>query len=198
MNKETINRAVKLYFSSYVAAIMGVFIYLSVGVLVSLAFPEGQKLSGTTAIVMNAISLFLQGGLFFVIVYGKQWEFGDKDSNAAQFGHVIGDKWRGLKVGLLAAIPSFVAWLVLVADKVFSFWPYTAAAYRVCQLGLYPVVVWSMGTVVTATTADVSWVGILCAGLPVLYMPVVATVGYYLGYRHIAVWERLVFQRKKK
>lgn len=198
MNKETVNRAVRLYFTTYLAAVMGVFIYLSVGVLVSVAFPEGQTLSGVTFAVTNAIALFLQGGLFFVIVYGKQWEYGDKDSNAAHFGRIQGDKWRGLKVGLLAAIPSFVAWLVLVADKLFAFWPYTAAVYRVCQLPLYPVLVWSMGSTVVTTTAGVSWGGILCAGLPVLFVPIVATVAYLLGFAHIEVWERLVFSRKKK
>lgn len=198
MNKETISRAVRLYFTTYLAAVMGVFIYLSVGVLVSVAFPEGQTLSNVTSVVMNAIALFLQGGLFFVIVYGKQWDYGDKDSNAALFGHIEGDRWRGLKMGLLAAIPSFAAWLVLVADKLFSFWPYTAAVYRVCQLPLYPVLVWSMGSNIMATTATISWGGILCAGLPVLFVPVVATIAYVLGFRHIQVWERIVFSRKKK
>jgi hypothetical protein len=70
--------------------------------------------------------------------------------------------------------------------------------YRVGQLGLYPILVWSLGSNVSVPVGDVSWGGVLCSGLPVLFLPLVATVAYYLGYRHIMVSERLTFVRKKK
>lgn len=198
MNKNLIGRAAKLYASTYLAGIMGVFIYLSIGILVTSAFPKGEAINSTALLVTNCVSLFLQAGLFFVIVYGKLWSQGDKDSNAAQFGNMAADPWRGAKEGLLASIPSFLSFVVLIAEKIFCFWPQYTAIYRVGQLGLYPILVWSLGSNVSVPVSDISWGGVLCAGLPVLFLPVVATVAYYLGYRHIMVSERLMFVRKKK
>lgn len=198
MNKRLIKRAARLYATTYLAGIMGVFIYLSVGVLISAAAPSGRAMNVAAMTITNAVALFLQAGLYFCIVYGKQWERGDKDANAVQFGKLADDPWRGVKVGLLAAVPSFVSWLVLVADKCFGIWPHIAMVYRLCQVGLYPIVVWSMGSEVMVPSSAVGWGGIVCAGMPVLFLPVVAGLAYFFGYRHIQVWERLVFVRKKK
>lgn len=198
MFKENCKQALALYGRTFLAGVMGIFIYLSVGVLVSIAVPRGETMSAATSLVMNMISLFLQGGLFYIIVYSRLWDLGDKNGNAVQFGRMAPDPLRGLKIGLLAAIPSFLSFLVLLADKLFGVWPHTATVYRVCQLGLYPIIVWSMGPNVQIAAADVPLGGILCAGLPVLFVPAVACLAYYLGFRHIVVWEKVVFVRKKK
>lgn len=196
--KRIVKRAARLYASTYLAGIMGVFIYLSVGALIGLSVQGSQMMNAAAMTITNAVTLFLQGGLFFVIVYGKQWELGDKDANAAQFGRMADDPWRGLKVALLASIPSLASWLCLIADKLFHFWQSTAMVYRLCQAGLYPIVAWTMGTNAATPTSEIGWVGILLAGLPILFLPVVATLAYAFGYRHIVVWEKIVFVRKKK
>ncbi|MBR5540493.1 MAG: hypothetical protein IKU56_03855 [Clostridia bacterium] len=198
MLKDTIRQALKLYGRTYLAAIMGGFIYLSVSVIMSMTVNEGETISDGATLAMNLIALVLQVTLFYIIVYTKLWELGDKNANAANFGHIVGDPLRGLKIGLLAAIPSVISFLALVADKLFGLWTGMATLYRICHLGLYPIVALSMGSVVTVTTADVSWGGIWCAGLPVLLVPVVATLGYFLGYRHVLLWEKIVFASKKK
>lgn len=198
MNKSLLGQALRLYGNTYLAGVMGVFIYLSIGVLVTSGFPKGETINSTALLITNCVSLFLQGGLFFVIVYGKLWARGDKDSNGAQFGQEPGDPWRGAKLGLLASVPSFLSFLVLIAEKIGNFWPQYTSIYRVCQLGLYPIVVWSLGSSVGVPASEISWGGILCAGIPVLFLPIVATLAYYLGYRHIMVSERLMFVRKKK
>lgn len=190
MLKDTIRQALKLYGSTWLAGTMGLFLYLSVGVIFSML--------ETAGFVMNLVALVLQAILFALIVYTKMWDLGDKNANSANFGHVTGDPLRGLKLGLLAAIPSVISFLALIADKLFGFWGGMATAYRICHTALYPVIVWSMGSVVALTTADVSWGGILCAGLPLLFMPAVATLAYFLGYRHISLREKIVFVNKEK
>ncbi len=198
MFKENLKQALALYGRTFLAAVMGLFIYLSVGVLVSIAVPRGETMSPATTLAMNLIALVLQGGLFYIIVYSRLWELGDKNGNAVQFGHMAADPLRGLKIGLLASVPSFLSYVVLLADKLIGVWPHTASVYRICQLGLYPIVVWSMGPNVQLAAADIPLGGILCAGLPVLFVPLVAALSYYLGYRHIVIWEKVVFARKKK
>ncbi len=190
MLKDSVRQALKLYANTWLAGLMGLFLYLSVGVIFS-----ALKTTGT---VMNLVAFVLQVILFALIVYTKMWDLGDKNANAANFGHMKGDPMRGLKLGLLAAIPSVVSFLALIADKLFGFWGGMVTAYRICHTALYPVIVWSMGSAVTLTTANVSWGGILCAGLPLLFMPIVATVAYYLGYRHISLREKIVFVNKQK
>ena len=188
--KGMIRQALKLYANTVLAGVMGLFLYLSMGVIFSML--------KTTGLAMNLVSLVLQAILFALIVYTKMWEMGDKNANAANFGHIEDDPLRGLKISLLAAIPSIISFLALIADKAFGFWSGMATAYRICHTALYPVIVWSMGSLVSLTTADISWGGIFCAGLPLLFMPVVATLAYYLGYRHISLREKIVFVNKQK
>ncbi len=197
MMKENIRQALKLYTRTIGAGIMSGIVYVSVSVIF-VAIHGGEALGATAIVWRELVALVLQAILFGMIVYAKLWELGDKNQNAVSFGHMVGDPLRGLKIGLLASIPSLISFLALVADKLFGLWSGTAAVYRLCQLGLYPIVALSMGSVITVTTADVSWAGILCAGLPVLFVPAVAALAYYLGYRHILVWEKIVFVNKKK
>ncbi len=180
-----IKQAFKLYGNTVLAGVMGFFIYLSMGVIFSLLKTNG--------FVMNLVALAVQATLFGIIIYNKMWMLGGKNGNAAQFGHIKGDPLRGLKISLLAAIPSAISFLALIADKLFGFWKGMTTAYRICHTALYPIVVWSLGSQITRTTADVSWVGIVCAGIPILFMPAVATVAYYLGYRRIVLREKILF-----
>ncbi|MBO5929197.1 MAG: hypothetical protein J6Q42_04180 [Clostridia bacterium] len=193
-----IKQAVRLYGRSVLAGVLGTFIYLSIGVMVSVAVPRGDALSGTASFLMNLISLLLQGTIFFLFIYGALWSLGDKDANAVHFGHLQVTASRGFKIGCLASIPSMISFLVLVADKLFLFWGKSAAAYRVCQVGLYPIVVWAMGPTAATTTAQLSWGQVLCAGIPVLFLPIAAGISYYLGFKQIVVADRMMFVNKKK
>lgn len=193
-----VKQALRLYGRTVLAGVMGVFIYLSVGILVSVVVPRGEALSGGASFLMNFIALLLQGGTYFLLVYAGLWSLGDKESNAVQFGHMQATATRGFQIGLLAAVPSILSFVVLVADKLFSFWDKCAAAYRLCHVALYPVIVWSMGANAAVKTADLSWLQILCAGIPVLFLPLAAGLSYYLGFKQIVASDRLLFVNKKK
>lgn len=198
MWKKTMKQALRLYGRMCLASVMGGFVYLSVGVIFSMGLGEGKTMSPTLTFFMNVVALVLQGVLFFLILYHKLWELGDKHANAADLGRVPGTPWRGLQIGLLASIPAFLSFLALIADKLFGLWNGMTMLYRISQLALYPLVVWTLGQTVTATTASVSWGGILCAGLPILFVPIVSALAYFLGYRHVAVAEKLVFVHNKE
>lgn len=196
--KDNIRQAFKLYLRTIGAGVMGVIMYISVGMIMSMTLEKGETLGPVATLAMNLIALILQGALFYTLVYAKLWELGDKHHNAETFGRMASDPLRGLKIGLLASIPAFISFLALVADKLFCLWTGMATVYRICHLALYPIVAWSLGPVLSVTTAQVSWTGILCAGLPILFVPAVAALAYYLGYRHVFVWEKIVFVNKKK
>ncbi len=193
-----IKQALRLYGRTILAGVMGGFIYLSVGILFTVAFPRGEGLSGAASFLMNFVALFLQGGTFLLLIYAGLWSLGDKESNAVQFGHLQATATRGFKIGWLAAMPSMLSFVLLVADKMFSLWEHCVAAYRVCHLALYPLIVWSLGPNAATTTAELSWWRIVCAGIPVLILPLAAGGSYYLGFKQIVVSNRLMFVNKKK
>lgn len=198
MNKENIRWAVKLYAVSFVAGVVGIFTYLSVAVILSIFVPAGQTEAPAILPATNIVTFVLQVIVFYMLIYSKMHDLGYKNNNAVQFGHMEADPLRGLKIGAMAAIPSVISFLILIADKAFGIWAGTATAYRMCHAAIYPVMVWTMGTAVTTTTASLSWGAVLCAGLPVLFLPTVATLGYYLGFRRVEVLDAIIFTRKKK
>lgn len=196
MNKESFKLSAKLYGHTVFVSVLSVIMYVSVTML-TLVFaddegivPAGAKLAG------NILSLVLQGVLFISFTYNDLWRQGDRDANAVSFGRMAYDKWRGLKIGLTAAIPSILSFAVLIAEKALGFFPRYAAWYRVFHLSFYPFIVWCFGSEVARTTAEIGWGGILLAGIPVLVMPAVAVLAYYLGYKQIAVGERLIYKNK--
>lgn len=193
-----IKQAIRLYGRTILAGVLGMVTYVSVGVLISVVVPRGEMLSATATFLMNLIALILQGSIYCLLIYAGMWSLGDKEANAVQFGHMQATAARGFHIGCIAAIPSVLTFLVLVADKVFSFWPQCAAIYRLCHTALYPILAWSMGTVVSITTANLAWWQVLCAGIPVLFLPLASAISYYLGFNHILVSERLMFVNKKK
>lgn len=193
-----IKQAIRLYGRTILAGVLGTVIYLSIGILVSVVVPRGEPLSAAASFLMNLIALLLQGSIFFMLVFSGLWSLGDKESNAVQFGHMQATASRGFKIGCIASIPSVISFVVLVADKLFSFWEKSAMVYRICQVGLYPIIVWSMGPAASTTTAQLSWGQIIGAGIPVLFLPIVAGLSYYLGFKQIMVSDRLMFENKKK
>ncbi len=198
MKKETMKLAAKVYGHSVFSAVLSAIIYVSIITFTSLAADDEGIVPAGATLAGDIVALILQGVLFISFVYTDLWRQGDRDANAVSFGRMSYDKWRGLKVGLLAAAPSILTFVVLVAEKLFGFFPYYAAWYCIFHLCFYPIVAWSFGAPINVTTAGIGWSGIAGAGIPVLILPIVATVAYTLGYKQIAVGERLVYKNKKK
>ncbi|MBQ6830597.1 MAG: hypothetical protein IJO59_05720 [Clostridia bacterium] len=197
MNKNDVKQSLKLYGLTVVATFFNLLIYFSfMSVVTLLADDKGVVPPGALA-AANVTALILQAMLFVIILYGPMWKYGNHDINAVKYGRRAEDKWRGLKIGLIAAVPSILAYVVLVADKLFGFWKSCAAFYRLANVGLYPLVVWAFGPDVAASTAGVTWGGMVLAAVPILVMPTVATIAYRIGYADVLLMERLVYVHKK-
>lgn len=196
MKKETIKMAAKLYGRSVFSSVLCFFVYVSIMMMLSMTAEKDKIVSPGWMLAGNIVALVFQTCIFVALIYGDIWLKGDRDRNAVNFGHMEENKWRGLQAGLLAAIPSFLSFVLLVADKLVNFWGAYAMIYRLGQISFYPVMVWTMGVNVSVTTAGMSWGSILLSGIPVLALPLVTTVAYALGYAQIALGERLVYKKK--
>lgn len=196
MKNETFKMVAKLYGRTVFSSVLCFFVYVSIMMMLAMTAKEGEAVSDGWLLAGNIVSLVLQTCIFVALIYSDVWLQGDRDRNAVNFGRMTADKWRGLKVGLLASIPAIVSFVLLVAEKLVGFWGAYATLYRLLHITFYPIMVWSMGVNVAATAAGVSWGGILAAGIPVLVLPVVTTVAYLLGYAQIALGERMVYKKK--
>lgn len=198
MKKTVVQRALSLYGRLILASVMGVFMYLSVGVITTALTQNTQTLSAGASFAMNLVALVIQGFLTLSIVYAEMAHQGDKDSGPAMFGGVHGNPHTGLWVGLVASAPALLSWLVLIAEKLFGFWGAYAAVYRLGQLSLYPLVVWSLGAEVMVPAARIGWGGIVAAVIPTLIIVAAAWVSYYVSYRQLGIAKRLIYKKKSK
>ena len=191
------NAVSKIYLRTVLCAVLGIVVYLSFSMLAAVFGDSEGQLSPTVSLVFDIVSLLFELVLFVCFVYSTAWDIGNRHRNAVQFGHLAEDRAFGLKAALLASVPALIAYGVLIADKWFGLWEGYLALYRIANVALYPIMVWCFGVGVQATTADVSWTGVLLSGLPMLVTPIVCAVAYRLGYADIVLSDRLVYKRKK-
>lgn len=159
-----------------------------------------SEIPAGTQLIFDIVAQVMMVILLLALPYSKLWLQGDKDSNAVHFGHMTEDKLRGLKVGLMAAIPSFVVYIILFLSKLGLVFPKFIYTYRLLNLSFLPIVNRTIGADVTLTT-EVSWLSMLVLLLTVAAIPFICWLSYLLGYKHISVSEKLIYvdsQKKKK
>lgn len=155
-------------------------------------YREKTALKTAMDIVSQAFMLLLLA----MLVYTVTWQQGDKDRNTEDFGRMQRDKWRGLKIGLLASIPSGVMVLLLFVSRLFGLMPNYIFVYRLGMLAYAPINnVLSSGT---AWTANVTWWLLPVALLCWTVIPLVTHIGYQLGHRQYSIGEHFIYKNIKK
>lgn len=197
MNKENMVKAAKLYGTTVFGALLNALIYISFISLCGIFADKDGKTSAGVVNAANVVALLFQLVLYITLIYSALWKVGNQDLNAVKFKRKEEDKFRGLKIGLIAAIPSLLSYVLLLAEKLVGFWSGYTALYRLGHLALYPLVVWGFGSNVANTVAGVGWGGLLLAGVPVLVLPITAFISYRIGYADILLGEKLVYKKKK-
>jgi hypothetical protein len=135
--------------------------------------------------------------LLVAMVYSKLWERGDKDNNRVNFNRMPEDKLRGLKVGLMAAIPSFAFYLLLVVSKLGLITDKYFALYRFLNISFMPIINRLAGAGVSSSR-DVSWVSFLVILLTLSVVPLAAHLAYILGYKQISISEKIIYVNPEK
>ncbi len=143
---------------------------------------------------MNLILFVLMIPLYVVLIYNPIWTEGDRNRNMIQFGHIQYDKWKGLKVGLLMAIPYLLTNLMLTLSK-FGVLPNLFWLYKILNAHLWPLL-----NILdpTALAADMTILGLVICWLTSFYPTIIAVVAYFLGYKGIMVMEKLIYKNKPR
>lgn len=193
--KILLKRAAALYGRCVLSTVLGFFMWISIGIIATALIPDGEKISVAGNLAMNSIALIIQGFLFGTIICSESWRHGDRDGAKDLFKGRQGDPHFGLKVALVATVPSWIAYFLMLADKAFGLWSGMLSAYRLVNGSLYPLIVWTLGNDLKLTIAQVPWVGAILSVLPILITLAIAWVGYYLGYKQVAVMKRIMYKK---
>ncbi len=163
--------------------------------------PIRSEVPHSATVAMNILSQVMMLLLYVSIPYSLLWMQGDKDSNMVHFKHMPEDTLRGLKVGLMAAIPSFAFYVVLLLSKLGVVFPNYFFLYRFLNIAFLPLMSAFTGTAASATV-DVPWLGIGVILLTLAVLPAVCHLAYTLGYKHISISEKIIYvdpaKKKKK
>lgn len=126
-------------------------------------------------------------------IYPQLWQTGASDSNAVRFGHMAEDRLKGLKIGLVAQMPDFLLWgaTVFLARGLRS--EMSVAAYRLIHCRSFSFIQMILGA--TRELRELSVVQLLLLLLPLMIVPLIAWIGYALGYANISVGEKCLYKK---
>ena len=129
-------------------------------------------------------------GILIVFFYPHLWQIGAKDSNAVHFGHRKARPAFGFVVGALANLPG-----VLLFAAALMYRKVPVVLYSFVHSAFYAVVRTAAGK--AELFSQLSQRAVLYLAATFLVLPVICGVGYLLGYKDIAVGERLMYKKKK-
>ncbi len=132
--------------------------------------------------------------LTVVFVYSPLWELGCKDSNLVKFKHKNEDIFKGLKIGLIATVPSFIIFIAFVIGTLNSS-EISTAIYKFINCYNYSFIDIILKN--SPTVGEISFSKYLIMFLLLFVIPLVAFVAYLLGYKDISLSEKFVYKKKK-
>ncbi len=132
--------------------------------------------------------------IFGVFPYSIMWRMGSRDENFVHLGRMQADALFGLKTGLLTAAPTILLYILLVLGKYGLFDAVIIKWYRILNVAFIPY----LDAVYAGAeeAAALSFEGLLAAGAIVLFIPLVCSVAYALGFAQISVRESLIYKKK--
>lgn len=143
-------------------------------------------------------ALFIQfvcAVLFMFFLYCPVWVDADKDRNMANHGKIIFDKFKGIKAGLIIAIPFVILNLLLVLSWL-KIIPNFFALYKVINSFFWPLL--HILAPNTGSVESLNLFDIIIINLLPLYIPIVTSIGYYCGYKNISLKNKIVYVNNKK
>ncbi len=150
-----------------------------------------SEVSKTGDITFKTVSAALCTIILISFIYPKFWQMGTKDSNLVHFKHQREDKLKGLKIGLLSAIPGIILLIVFM----FFIPTVNSALYKILCSGLYVFIELILGS--SKTFADLSILQFIGLLLLKAIVPLTAFGAYLLGYKNISLHEKLVYKKNK-
>jgi len=153
-----------------------------------------SEIEKSTGIIWDCITevflLFMAG----VFVYNSIWNIGFKDYNLVHIGAKPEDKLKGLKIGAIVTIPSFILLTALTIGKMSFAKGVSVALYGFLNPHLYEAIYMITGGGVYFS--ELSALQIIAFYAMLGFVPLVAHIAYTLGYKSILVSEKFIYKKK--
>lgn len=157
-----------------------------------------SEIPGPVVVLREILCQILMLLLLIAFPYSMLWLQGDKDRNRVHFGRMQPDPWRGVRVGLMAAIPYAVVYILLVASKLSLFMDGFVHLARFIVTPFLPLFNLVADPQTVLTTSQVPWWGIALLFLTVAALPAICGGAYHLGYKQYSIKEHLTYVKQDK
>lgn len=155
-----------------------------------------STLSGVGNTAFLTVSQIICLILLISTVASPVYKFGFKDSNMVRCGHIKEDLFKGFKIGLVANIPFFVLFALLVIMGLGAFAQFPIAYYKLLNSHLYSFIQIISGGSISAGELG-AWQYILLLAIQ-LIAPAVSAAAYVMGYRGINLAEKMIYAKKEE
>lgn len=156
-----------------------------------------SELSGTPKFVADSLTQIAGLGIVFAFVYSSVWKIGASDSNLDSVGAIKLDKLRGLKIGLLANVPLYIAFAIFVIARMGVISGSWYAVFRFINFPVFTLINALYGQS-TSTAAGIGWGNVAAGVLTFITLPLFAHIAYTLGNKRISISEKIIYKSKKK
>lgn len=132
--------------------------------------------------------------LYSYPVYSTMWNAGHRDVNAAQFGHMSLNRFRGVWYSLAGSLPIIVISVGFVLSKfglLFNF----VIPYKLLNAEIWPIINVLNDTVFLPDFAV--WQIFLIAFLSVAAPVLIGEIGYVAGSYDFSIKQKLIYKNKK-
>ncbi|MEG2377013.1 MAG: hypothetical protein RSC43_01495 [Clostridia bacterium] len=162
--------------------------FLSVLITVMVTALFGSIFGGKIAWIATVLSIIAYCFFF----YHEGWLRGGADYNLVQYGRAEKTPWKAVLAGLIADIPTVIFGImaILVATTGFRTFSFIEQ-----DISVYLYRLWNMAYApMFDTLASVPALHFL----PIVFVPILAELGYAMGYRQLRVSDYLIYSRKEK
>ena len=154
-----------------------------------------SELKGTPKLVADALTQVAGLVVLFAFVHSAVWKIGDSDRNQIAQGNREADKLRGIKIGLLANIPLYVAYLIFIIAKAGLIPGNWYALFRFINFPLFTLINLLYGQS-TSTAVGIPWLNVIGGAVVFIILPLFAHIAYTLGLKRISISESIVYKKK--
>lgn len=152
-------------------------------------------LDGTGRTVFLTITQALNMIIVISFASNSVYKQGFKDANLVRTGHLKVDNLKGFKIGLIANVPFFVLFAIVVVLSIFvpSF---RTVWYAFLNSHFYSFVLWISGDADIISKLSILQFVLLFALQ--LIVPIISGVSYILGFKEINFTDKLVYKKEVK
>lgn len=143
---------------------------------------------GVIAVISQVFCL----GIIASFIYVYVWKIGNNDLNLVKFNRIEFDKFKGLKIGLLASVPFAATYLILLLGAIGILPGKVILIYRVIYGFVFPLTSQIIGSSFLAN--ELSALKLILLALMMAIIPLICHISYLIGYKDISIKNKIVYK----